>query len=243
MSTFSRLTARVYRKSLILDGCDEAAIRMDRFSEDVAKLSFPKELRSNPTKNVANDPIIPADLADRVEYHRSTRTMIQTGPLSQRDYHRLSSLNRGDAFGKVFASLQDQSNANCPRVIVTSREPVTLDALDWFMRLRLSPFTDDQLEDFFKRWFAGSEKSHEPIISFLEKHPHIREVCRTPIVATIVAALYENGFDLPVTKTDVYIKRFELLTERWDKIRGVSSRNKIRARDKLFFGSSGKRVQ
>ncbi|GAG47701.1 unnamed protein product, partial [marine sediment metagenome] len=54
----------------------------------------------------------------------------------------------------------------------------------------------------------------------------------TPIVATLVAALHENGRRLPRSKTGIYEERFTLLFREWDDVRDVANRNRVDERDK-----------
>ena len=66
-------------------------------------------------------------------------------------------------------------------------------------------------------------------------NPHVKEICRTPLNATIVAALHQNGYDLPRSRVELYQQRFELLLDRWDRVRRVVPRTRINKTDKLRF--------
>ncbi len=82
---------------------------------------------------------------------------------------------------------------------------------------------------------AAAKKDPNPVLDFLKQNSRIRDICTTPMIATIVAALYENDYDLPQSRAEVYQKRFDLLLERWDKVRGVPRRTNVRPGDKLLF--------
>jgi NACHT domain len=222
-------------KWIIIDGCDEAATAPMRLSSEIAKLALPKPVEEPVLDPLGHEPDIPSDLQTRIRYNGKTKVLVQEKPIASADFERLLILNKGSHFADPLRRLMRRAKSDSPRVIVTTREPVRLEALDWFVRVRLSPFTDDQLDDFFKRWCSGGARGYEPVLSFLKHHPKIREICRTPIVATLVAALYQNGYSLPLTKTDVYAKRFDLLIDRWDRVKGVAIRNRIVSRDKMTF--------
>ena len=81
----------------------------------------------------------------------------------------------------------------------------------------------------------GKCRSYERISEFLKKNSHIKSICRTPMIATLVAALEENNYDLPKSKTDIYRNRFDLLMEKWDRMRGVPNRVRIRPADKMLL--------
>jgi hypothetical protein len=97
------------------------------------------------------------------------------------------------------------------------------------------PFDDTQQEAFFRRWFDGTDHDYRDVMEFLHTNPRIKEVCAIPINATIVAALHQNGCALPESRVEVYQKRFELLLERWDRVRGVPGRTKVKPGDKKLF--------
>ena len=223
-------------KWIILDGCDEAATQPAVLSKAIADLAFPKALAVvvRLPKGAHLKPEVPQDLRGRVQFDETNKKLVQLGPISVFDYQRLLALNEGTPFAAPLRSLSQQAK-NAPRVVVTTREPLAAPTLKWFVRIRLAPLTDGQLAEFFRRWFHSSPEDAAQITEFLKGNPHIRDVCRTPIVATLVAALHQNGVPLPLSKTDVYARRFELLTEQWDKARGVAGRNRFTGKDKLVF--------
>lgn len=99
--------------------------------------------------------------------------------------------------------------------------------------MEMLPFTDDQLFEFFGKWFGeDSEYKYQQIREFFVANEYIKEVCRSPMVATLVAGLVESDYELPQSKCDIYEKRFDLMLNRWDRSRGVASRVRITASDK-----------
>jgi predicted NACHT family NTPase len=70
-------------------------------------------------------------------------------------------------------------------------------------------------------------------MTFLKHHNHIREVCRRPLVASLIAAMYQNGYDLPHSKTEIYSQRFDLLLQDWDRVKDTLRRNLVRKNDKM----------
>jgi hypothetical protein len=121
------------------------------------------------------------------------------------------------------------------QIIVTTREsgPLKLDGN--FIEISLEPFTDEQLEKFVVRWFRGGDRDPGELLDFLAGNPSVRDICRRPLVATLVAAQYESGYGLAHSKSEVYSKRFELLLEKWDASRHIRPRTRVRPNDKLTF--------
>jgi predicted NACHT family NTPase len=131
--------------------------------------------------------------------------------------------------------LERKANLHKPQIILTTRAEGPLTLPTAFKSLRILPFDDRQLVSFFHKWCERSDQDQNEILSFLTANPHVKEICRTPMTATIVAALHENQYELPASRTEVYEKRFGLLLEKWDRIRKVPKRTRVTATDKLRF--------
>lgn len=89
-----------------------------------------------------------------------------------------------------------------------------------FASLRLAPFSDDERDLFFSRWFEGRPELAETALDLVRQHPDIAYHTRLPLIATIMVALVESGF-APRSRADVYGQRLDLLLSRWDAFKGV----------------------
>jgi hypothetical protein len=232
-SSFSAQDVQLF----VLDGFDEAAAEPSTLCEQIAELIQPHSIRAQLSKSTRIAPIIPTSLRNAVvtETNGGADYLVLPAPMKAEDCQRLVTLNAGTVYETAFAELLNAIRKCTARVIVTSRDGTLVASDGMYSQIRLALLTDGQQETFFRRWFAESPPDAEHIIRFLEQHPRIREVCRTPIIATMIAALQQNGYDLPLSRTDVYSKRFDLMLDRWDKARGVVSRNHVLSRDKLLF--------
>ena len=67
----------------------------------------------------------------------------------------------------------------CP-VTVTARETVDLSEWRLAIHLKLCPFTDGQMTEFIQRWFAAKPTACDGLQRWLEEHPAMREIARTP---------------------------------------------------------------
>ena len=223
---------------IILDGCDEAATYRTRLASDLLALSFSNSSVTLPFPISANY-WIPDDLIDAftvtLTKRNRTATLEISDPINSSDWRRVIRANRGTPWEKAFERLQLQVANASPRIIVTSREAEPLELPRTFGSLRVLPFNDEQLVQFFERWFRGASRKSEEVISFLEANPRVREICRTPMTATIVAAIHEKELPLPQSRTDIYRTRFALLLERWDPIRKVVLRARLMPGDKMTF--------
>jgi hypothetical protein len=149
------------------------------------------------------------------------------------DLERLILSNVDTVFEKPLRELKNSMRSKNPRFIITTRNVAVLGLSTPFLNLRLIAFDDGQMDSFFGNWFGHNTKKHNDVRRFVKANAHIKEICRNPMVATIVAALYENDYDLPQSRSDIYEKRFDLLLRRWDRIRGVQRRTRIVPPDKL----------
>ena len=145
-------------------------------------------------------------------------------PIHPRDFGRLEGLNAGLPSTTILEALRNAQEKQTTRLILTSRtvDPLTLGP-DYAV-FHVLPFTDSQLDQFFRKWFVDDAATYERVSTFIRQNSHVRTICKTPMVATLVAALEENGYELPKSKTDIYHKRFDLLLEKWDSLRKVPTR-------------------
>lgn len=219
----------------ILDGCDEASTFSSTLGEQIKRLAFRSSIAVKLRDRPDDAFYIPPDLANALVYDAPNRELKLLAPLSVLGFARVLHLNRGTAYEGALKLLQKKKAELNPRVIVTTRETGSLKLAPDFLRVSVLPFNDQQLREFFARWFKDNPTDADTVLRFLDRNRHIREVCRTPMVATIVAALHENGYELPTSKSEVYQRRFHLLLEKWDRSKGIVRRNMVKFDDKMML--------
>ncbi len=114
-------------------------------------------------------------------------------------------------------------------VIVTSREVGYEQApLDerMFEVWRLTPFNDEQIEDYVTKWFAIQAGMTEPdrnkaIESFLNESKSVPDLQTNPLMLGLMCNIYRGQGYIPRNRPAVYEKCTEMLFERWDKHRGI----------------------
>jgi hypothetical protein len=105
-------------------------------------------------------------------------------------------------------------------IVVSCRSAFQTELRPRVPKLTLSPFNDDERDEFFTKWFSRRADLVTKARDAIQEHADIAIHSRVPLIATILAALLENGAE-PKTRADVYSMRLDLLLSRWDKLRGV----------------------
>lgn len=217
---------------IILDGCDESAGFETWLSEKIHKFAFPEKIEEKIKGRGYVSPNIPHDLKGKVKYIPEEKLIRLKSAISVYDLKRLVNLNSGKvekALGKIMEKYK-----HLPKVILTTRtvRPLHLDSN--YNYLHLEGFSDSQLKLFFEKLLLEKRKS-DAVMEFLNTHDYIKEIARFPMTATIIASLYENGYDLPTSKTDLYHKRFDLLLDRWQRVKHLDDHNRVKPSDKMFL--------
>lgn len=221
---------------LIIDGLDEAPRFGADLKEDIASLY--RELAGDASlqtivKEKASAFSIPPDLSaaiDVVRMSENSSTLRLAYPVRQLDLVRLAEGN--PAVEAEIRSWAADLAVSAPTLLMTTRDDSLVHFPGRLSTLSLSPFTAAQLEAFLFRWVAD-EAALQPLLDFLSDNPHIREACRRPMVATLLASMHASGVNLPRSKSELYERHFELLLERWDKAKGLVRGFAVTSKDKL----------
>nr|VFJ87147.1 MAG: NACHT domain-containing protein [Candidatus Kentron sp. H]VFJ88785.1 MAG: NACHT domain-containing protein [Candidatus Kentron sp. H]VFJ95038.1 MAG: NACHT domain-containing protein [Candidatus Kentron sp. H] len=116
------------------------------------------------------------------------------------------------------------------RVFVTSR-PTSYDGQLSDLAgetLYMADFTPAQITRFVGNWDFRPPKSHLKLVSVIMDRRPILEICRNPLMLTIVTSLYrDTDYQLPDSREDFYKICIDALLRRWDAARELESRNKF----------------
>jgi hypothetical protein len=224
---------------VLIDGCDEAAtFGTKKLARELRELHCGRNQAVEYEVRPGRDVFIPLDLrhcfgTQSIDRKRKSIWLKQAVP--DLDFDRLLGFDENRAFERAIRELQRNQEQHKVNFIVTSRTVDPLDLSHDFSIFEALPFNDGQLDRFFRRWFDGNKRSYERITQVLDTNAHIKSICKTPMIATLVAALEENNYDLPKSRTEIYSNRFDLLLERWDRMRRVPGRVRIRSADKILL--------
>jgi NACHT domain-containing protein len=114
-------------------------------------------------------------------------------------------------------------------VLVTSREVGYEQApLDQgrFVAFRLSPFDEDQVREYARKWFACDsdltfDQRKQKAAAFLSESEVVSDLRSNPLMLGLMCNIYRGENYIPKNRPDVYEKCSTMLFERWDKGRGI----------------------
>ncbi len=106
------------------------------------------------------------------------------------------------------------------QIITSSRHTVEKTLSLGFSCISILPFTEEQKFKFFARWFNQNESTTQ-IMAHLSLNKELSKIIDNPLNATILAVLYDNGVKLPNTESNLYQRRFELLSGKLDQYKGI----------------------
>lgn len=128
------------------------------------------------------------------------------------------------------------------KLILSCRDSV--DFSDWKQvpSVKLRPFTDRQLREFFRRFFEQEPAVAEELEEYLFSPDcaGLRDVVRTPMLAVLLCSLFHVGAERPATEVELYDQRFALFLGRWEQYKGIRPMPAdIRKRYEMFLMNVG----
>ncbi len=213
---------------LLLDGCDEAKKFGSSLADEIVELAWKTSSGPLYINGVVAPCAIPTLLRNKVTFDKKANQLIIEEYLLARERKLLC--DEIKSLNPISANIVEAAlTASVRRVIAFSRPSHVFDLSRISDRLTLRRFTDVQLNEFFTKWFSHEKTDWCELWAFLLANDHIRQVCRTPLVATIVASLFEKNRELPRSRTEVYTHRFDMLLSSWDAARNVRRASQVTA--------------
>ncbi|MCG8405482.1 MAG: NACHT domain-containing protein [Phycisphaerales bacterium] len=106
------------------------------------------------------------------------------------------------------------------RIVASVRPALEIGLRSDCLRIGLALFSKDERNAFFANWFRNRDGQFQRAKDLIHAYEDIDNHTRLPLIATIAAALIENGLS-PRTREEVYSFRLDLLISKWDRARGV----------------------
>lgn len=106
------------------------------------------------------------------------------------------------------------------QLIVSSRDCVSFISKINFLGVTLLPFTTEQLYHFIKSWFAEDVEEAQGLIMDID-HGDLKEIVKTPLLATLLCILKKRGIDTPSTEMEIFTRRLKLLCGEYDNYKTI----------------------
>lgn len=113
-------------------------------------------------------------------------------------------------------------------ILVTSRIAGFPGTLTGYRQLEVEALKEAQIAAFVHGWFAETpdaqarERRVEGLLQALGHSPRMRALASNPLLLSLMTLLYENRWELPERRAEVYEECVGLLTAEWDHRRGVT---------------------
>jgi hypothetical protein len=119
------------------------------------------------------------------------------------------------------------------QIVVTGRTHVFGDKLKWLTRLLLSELNAVQLEKLINNWLSPQPEVLNAFQAQLAKTPSLKPLMRTPLLGTLIIAVYKRMNSLPDSKVRLYETFVELMCGGWDKAKNVMRDGRYGSQAKL----------
>lgn len=117
------------------------------------------------------------------------------------------------------------------QVIATGRDHVIGSWLRWLPRVRLSPLGGEKIHRLAEKWLEADRV--DGFFSRLREVENLTPLMETPLLATLILALYRKTGTVPPNKTNLYSLFVELLCGGWDFYKNIQRReNRFSIKDK-----------
>jgi hypothetical protein len=120
------------------------------------------------------------------------------------------------------------------QVVLTARDHVHGDWLNWLPRIYLGGFDDQAILEFVGRWLGDSSSEAKKFFAQLNSIPALTRLMHTPLLATLIILVFRQTGRLPENKTRLYEIFVELLSGGWDMAKGILRESMYGQRVKLM---------
>ncbi|MFD2825654.1 NACHT domain-containing protein [Leeuwenhoekiella polynyae] len=113
---------------------------------------------------------------------------------------------------------------------------------DKFEELRISNFTESQIEEYISKWYKVEEEDEirreKEISGLLNKKDEIdNELLSNPLLLALIVILYRNVLKLPESKLEIYQSCTKTLVDKWDEEKSLEidlDNDIYKDREKIF---------
>lgn len=133
---------------------------------------------------------------------------------------------------RVIQQIQTFSNQySRNQFVITCRIAAKEYTFENFREVEVADFSKEQIETFVRKWFGckdphGAEVAIGKLLSKLKENDRIQELASSPLLLTLLCLEFEESFDFPESRADLYERGLKVLMSKWDASRKIE-RNQI----------------
>ena len=106
-----------------------------------------------------------------------------------------------------------------------------------FTELEVLEFRLEDIEQFVNKWFAchpnlPKHANASDLNTLLERNPRILALAGNPLLLSLIVTVYEEQFDLPDRRAELYKMCVDTLLTKWDKSRDIRRRHEFKPEHK-----------
>lgn len=110
-----------------------------------------------------------------------------------------------------------------------------------FTEVEVADFSTEQIATFVRKWFTcidlqDAEKAITKFLGKVKENKRIKELASSPLLLTLLCLEFEESFDFPSSRADLYERGVKVLLSRWDASREIE-------RDQVYKRLSLKRKE
>ncbi|KEI71424.1 NACHT domain-containing protein [Endozoicomonas elysicola] len=113
------------------------------------------------------------------------------------------------------------------KFVVTCRTSAYEHGLEGFKICEVDDFNDKDLGAFISQWFGDQVKTRKTLANDLKTSLIARDLCKTPLLATMICLMYQYNKRIPNNRFELYESCLDALMYRWDSFRSIDRSRKI----------------
>ena len=121
--------------------------------------------------------------------------------------------------------------------VITCRIAAKEYTFQGFSEVEMSDFTEPQIQTFVEKWFLKKDPvKANKFIEKLKGNKPIEELATNPLLLTLLCLVFEEYFDFPQNRSELYEEGVKLMLSKWDSGRNIE-------RDRMYKDLSSTRKQ
>lgn len=126
--------------------------------------------------------------------------------------------NPEEALRRLIA-FTDKYDAN--RIIISCRIAAYNYVFEHFTDVEMADFNDEQIEAFIKNFFGDEGQTGKQCWEKLQAHPPTKELASVPLLLTLLCIAFDEAYDFPANRADLYRQAIDTLLSKWDAKRRI----------------------